>query len=433
MNQDKNSTSNQIDTVIKPKYIRDENDVVVVSGLGKKYELYNRPRDRLFGLLGAAKKGQIHWALNNVSFALKPGQCLGLVGNNGAGKSTLLKLLAGTLRPSHGRVSVDGRLTAILELGAGFHPEFSGRDNIFFGGSLIGLDEKKITELLPSIVEFAELNYALNRPVKTYSSGMVVRLAFALITAVEPQVLIIDEALAVGDQNFQKKCVERIAEFKNNGCTIIFCSHSLYHIKQLCDVALWMHCGSAKAFGGTEEVLAQYEFFLRAELKNTRGEEIKQKESLAKDNNSSVEAPLRQRAAKKNDLARIVSVKVKHLSNDELPLLITSDLVVNVAAEAQEDEAPNFAVMLEQASGSGITTVATHTDGVKAQRDIDGLWKIVLTFPEIPLFSGDYVLSVYLFDSSGLVVYDEWLTCQYFKIIYPSVIPGLVRLPHMWS
>lgn len=415
------------------KHMRDEKDVVSVSGLGKRYEFYNRPRDRLVGLLGMGKKGKIHWALNDVSFTLKAGQCLGLVGNNGAGKSTLLKLLTGTLRPTQGSFHVSGRLTAILELGAGFHPEFSGRENIFFGGSLIGLDENKITELLPSIIDFSELADALDRPVKTYSSGMVVRLAFALITAVEPQILIIDEALAVGDQSFQKKCVSRIEEFRNNGCTIIFCSHSLYHIKKLCNVALWMHCGRAEAFGSTEEVLAKYEVFLRTELASTASDQENKKEILGTEKNSlPVDPLLEPRESYQKKLAKIVSVHVSHLNNDEIPLLMTSDLVIMVAAEAQEDDVPNIAVMLEQAVGSGITTVATHTDGVNVQREVDGMWRVTLKFPDIPLFSGEYVLSVYLFDSTGIIVYDEWLKCQYFRIIYPSVIPGLVRLPHVW-
>ena len=198
--------------------------VLRAEDLGKEYRLYDSPRQRLAALLTGKASHRSQWALRGVSFELRRGQCLGVVGDNGAGKSTLLKLVAGTLKPSVGSLQQSGRVTAILELGAGFHPEFSGRDNLFFGGSLIGIGQAEMQALQASIIEFSELGEAIDRPVKTYSSGMVVRLAFALVTAVEPDVLIVDEALAVGDQHFQKKCIERIEVFRNNGCTILFCS-----------------------------------------------------------------------------------------------------------------------------------------------------------------------------------------------------------------
>jgi lipopolysaccharide transport system ATP-binding protein len=186
-----------------------------------------------------------------------------VIGNNGAGKSTLLKLLAGTLQPTTGRLHLQGRVTAILELGAGFHPDFSGRDNLMFAGSFMGISQESLARLAPSIIDFSELHDAIDRPVKTYSSGMVVRLAFALVTAVQPEVLIIDEALAVGDQHFQRKCIARIQQFREAGCTILFCSHSMYHIRQLCGRVLWLADGRLKAMGETEQVLAAYDMSLR--------------------------------------------------------------------------------------------------------------------------------------------------------------------------
>ena len=238
--------------------------VLTAEGLGKRYRLFASPRERLMALLGMADRSKPHWALKDVSFELKRGQCLGVIGDNGAGKSTLLKLLAGTLQPSHGQLQRQGRVTAILELGAGFHPDFTGRDNLMFGGSFIGLTQADMLRLSDEIIAFSELGEAIDRPVKTYSSGMIVRLAFALVTAVQPEVLIIDEALAVGDQNFQKKCVQRIEAFRTNGCTILFCSHSLYHVRHLCNVALWLDGGQVREFGDTEAVLGAYETHVRA-------------------------------------------------------------------------------------------------------------------------------------------------------------------------
>ena len=234
-----------------------------VSGLGKCYGVYARPQQRLRRLLTGAAAPHQHWSLRNINFSLHQGQCLGVIGDNGAGKSTLLKLLAGSLQPSQGQVLRTGRLTAILELGAGFHPEFTGRDNLQFAGGFMGFSAAEMQRLTPSILDFAELGEAIDRPIKTYSSGMAVRLAFALVTAVQPEVLIIDEALAVGDQHFQKKCVERIDRFRQNGCTILFCSHSLYHVRQLCDQVLWLDKGQVRGMGRTEDIITAYETHVR--------------------------------------------------------------------------------------------------------------------------------------------------------------------------
>ncbi|WP_460509721.1 ABC transporter ATP-binding protein [Hydrogenophaga soli] len=361
----------------------------------------------------------MHWALANLTFSLHRGQCLGVVGNNGAGKSTLLKLLAGTLQPTTGSVTCSGRVTAILELGAGFHPDFSGRENLRFAGALIGLSPESLTALEQSIIDFAELGVAIDRPVKTYSSGMVVRLAFALVTAVQPEVLIVDEALAVGDQNFQKKCVERIEQFRQNGCTILFCSHSLYHVRQLCDVALWLDKGQVRAFGETESVLASYEASLRVEAAP---------ETSAEETTALPDAPRKSPAE-----AQLVKVWAESLDDGAPPLLQAPDLVVTVRAKSPGDLAPSIGLMLEQAHGVGITSMASHAEGATPRRVGADEWEITLTFPDLPLHTGEYALSAYLFDAKGLVVCDEWKNCLHFKLVHPTQTPGLVRLPHRWS
>lgn len=402
--------------------------VLDVQQLGKEYRLYDSPRDRLKALVTGRTHHRSHWALQDVSFALRRGQCMGVIGDNGAGKSSLLKLVAGTLQPSKGSIVRVGRVTAILELGAGFHPDFSGRDNLYFGGSLIDIPASEMARLEASIIAFSELGEAIDRPVKTYSSGMAVRLAFALVTAVEPDVLIIDEALAVGDQHFQKKCVERIDAFRRNGSTILFCSHSLYHVRQLCDVTLWLNGGRAQAFGETESILGSYEAHVRAQ-------------DLAQASAASAADPkardgMRNRhvdALPPDAKAGIMSVQVAQLGAGDPPMLLSKDLVVTVTARVQGDERPSIGVMLEQAHGVGVTSVATHADGTAPVRSADGAWCSTLTFPDLPLHTGEYVLSAYLFDSQGLVVYEEWPRCASFKLIHPSLTPGLVRLPHHWT
>ena len=415
-----------------------EGDTVLsVPGVGKEYKLYSSPRARLKALLTGRAAHRSHWALRGVSFDLRRGQCIGVIGDNGAGKSSLLKLLAGTLQPSMGSIERVGRVTAILELGAGFHPDFSGRDNLYFGGSLIGIDHAEMVRLESSIIEFCELGEALDRPVKTYSSGMAVRLAFALVTAVQPDVLIIDEALAVGDQHFQKKCIERIMAFRSNGCTILFCSHSPYHIRHLCDVALWLDGGQVAQFGATEPVLAAYD-------QHTRKRQSEE-QALACSGTRIVtgreiipvspepDAPL---SAIDAGSACILSVDVKELGEpqgDRPGVLHSSDLVVTITVRGRGNERPNIGFMIEQSKGVGITSLATHEDGAVPVQLEDGSWRSVLSFPELPLHTGDYVISAYLFDETGMAVYDEWFQFLHFSFIFPKPLPGLVRLPHRWE
>lgn len=224
----------------------------------KVYKLYGRPLDRLKELLLHKPLHRELVALSGVTFSLEQGETLGIIGDNGAGKSTLLKILARTLSPSHGSVEVRGLVTSLLELGSGFHPEFSGTENIFFYGSLLGIDTARMKRRLNQIVEFAELGDFINYPIKTYSSGMHVRLAFSVATAVDPDVLIIDEALSVGDQYFQKKCLEKMDEFKRKAKTIIFCSHDLYQVKTFCAKTMWLDHGQVRMFGESTAVINAY-------------------------------------------------------------------------------------------------------------------------------------------------------------------------------
>lgn len=419
-----------------PSALQDESgpSTLKISGLGKEYRLFQSPQQRLWSLLTNQRNFTSHWALRGVSLELKRGQCLGLIGDNGAGKSSLLKLLAGTMQPSEGHIHRKGRVTAILELGAGFHPDFTGRQNLYFGGSLIGITAAQMQQLEAEIIAFAELHDAIDRPVKTYSSGMVVRLAFALVTAIEPDLLIIDEALAVGDQHFQKKCVERIEAFRNHGCTILFCSHSLYHVQRLCDTALWLHQGQPRALGPTPEVIAAYEAHVRL-----------QQAPPADTQDAGTTAPVPGEAAMAEPVLDAAPQAHAHIEAVQLPDLVqppgedcarlaSPHLRITVRARTSGGERPHFGVMLEQAGGGiGITTAGTHVDGTQPVLDKDGAWTATVTFTDLPLHTGQYSVSAYLFDSMGLVVYDEWKDCARFQHVYARSTPGLVHLPHQWS
>ena len=232
-----------------------------VEQLGKLYPIYDHPRDRLLQAFWGNRKQLFRpfWALQNVSFQLKRGQTLGVVGRNGSGKSTLLQLICGTLTPSCGEVWVNGRIGALLELGSGFNPEFSGLENVYLNGTLLGLTQKEIDSKLDAILDFAGIGDFIHQPVKTYSSGMAVRLAFAVQAHVEPDLLVVDEALAVGDEMFQKKCYAHLETLKENGTAILLVTHSCPQILQHCDQALLLSGGQLKLHGSPKLITSTYQ------------------------------------------------------------------------------------------------------------------------------------------------------------------------------
>jgi lipopolysaccharide transport system ATP-binding protein len=234
--------------------------VVLVQNVSKLYRLYQRPSDRLFELL-PFRKAPLHanfWALKNVSFSVEAGEILGIVGPNGSGKSTLLQVVSGILRPTSGRVSIEGRVAALLELGAGFNPDFSGRENVFLNSEIMGLSRRHTEKIFPSIQKFADIGDFIDRPVKEYSSGMYVRLAFATAIHVEPDILIVDEALAVGDAIFANRCLQKLEELRDRKVTILFVSHDLGLVKRLCHRAILMTKGEILSEGRPTDVVNRY-------------------------------------------------------------------------------------------------------------------------------------------------------------------------------
>ncbi len=230
--------------------------------LTKHYRVYLQPSDRLKEMVLRTPCHQLVEALKGVSFQVPAGGTLGVIGENGSGKSTLLKILAGTTQPSGGRLVKKGRTAALLELGSGFHPDFSGRKNIHLNAALLGLNEKEIKEKEPEIIAFSELEGVIDRPVKTYSSGMYMRLAFSIAISVDPDILIIDEALSVGDQYFQQKCIDRMAQIRDSGKTFLFCSHSMYLIAELYQKSVWLHQGKVRDYGDSADVVGTYLAYL---------------------------------------------------------------------------------------------------------------------------------------------------------------------------
>lgn len=243
--------------------------LIEFANVSKVYQLGERHttlREAIASTFRSQAALQSFWALNDVSFKVERGEALGIIGHNGAGKSTALKLLAGITNPTHGQIKMSGRTAALIELGAGFHPELSGRENIYLNASFMGLSNKQVNHLLPDIVEFAGLERFIDVPMKRYSSGMYVRLAFAVATHAQADILLIDELLSVGDAAFQQKCMDKMTELKHNGATIVFVSHNLWAVESFCDRALLLRSGVVEAQGELQHVINQYRQYERSDL-----------------------------------------------------------------------------------------------------------------------------------------------------------------------
>lgn len=248
-----------------------------VSDLSKVYKLYDRNRDRVIEALGLSRRVRYHehYALNHVSFDIRRGETVGIIGSNGAGKSTILKIITGVVQPTSGTLTVDGRISALLELGAGFNQEYTGMENIYLNGTMMGYSRSEVEERIPAILEFADIGEFIHQPVKMYSSGMFVRLAFALAINIDPDILVVDEALSVGDVFFQSKCYKKFDEFKEQGKTILFVSHDLSSISRYCDRAILLNKGKLVAEGTPPAMIDLYKK-VRAHQVDDEGHDLRQ-------------------------------------------------------------------------------------------------------------------------------------------------------------
>ncbi|MCB1918689.1 MAG: ABC transporter ATP-binding protein [Candidatus Competibacteraceae bacterium] len=377
-----------------------------ISHLSKVYRLYDQPIDRLKELLFQRRRHSDFVALQEVSFDLPHGRTLGVVGNNGAGKSTLLQMIAGTLTPSSGMIERDGTVLGLLELGVGFHTEFTGRQNIFLYGDVLGLSRRLVQARFDEIVAFAELESFVDRPLKTYSTGMRMRLAFSLIASLDPDILIVDEALSVGDVYFQKKCIDRMMEFRNRGRAILFCSHSLYQISMFCDETLWLEAGRVRQYGETSRVLPAYEAW-----QAQRNAHREQAEADARP-----EMP-----------ARIVSLELLN----ELPCRCGDDLCFRLQLECSRDDLPyHLTLSIKMDDGRGVYVTGTHLAGRPPLRGRQR--EVRITYPRAPLLGGLYSAHARIFDDQGLMVYHEKIFPE-LEVRKDSRELGICYLENFWE
>ena len=378
--------------------------IVSAHGLGKTYRVYARPIDRVLEAFGGRVRHRAIEALADVDFEIGQGQSLGVVGENGAGKSTLLKILSGVTRPSHGSLDVSGRVATMLELGMGFHNELTGRQNIRLNAAMMGFSDEEADAKTPAILDFAELGDFIDRPVKTYSSGMAMRLGFAISAQVEPDVLIIDEALSVGDGYFQKKCMDRIRELLDGGCTLLFCSHAMYYVSAFCEQALWLRDGRPAALGPAEEVVREYEHFLGR--KNDR--------RLRHEAEEARRGP--------------VWIEAVHLEGHLEP---DDPLVIEIETSASDaDRLTHVAVGLDLSNGTQVCAFSTHRDGLDA---LEGSYRLRLELPSLPLQKGELDLYVFLMDEEALHAYDQRIVPQAVRVDPARYSIGLLDPPHRFE
>ena len=417
-------------------------------GLGKRYTLFDRPTDRLRQLLWGAHRagGRDFWALREVDFEVARGEVVGIVGRNGAGKSTLLQMVCGTLTPTEGALQVNGRVAALLELGAGFNPDFSGVENVYMNAALMGLTRAQVDARLDEILAFADIGSFVHQPVKTYSSGMYVRLAFATATSVRPDILVIDEALSVGDGAFARKSFDRIMALKDAGATILFCSHAMYHVHALCSRAMWLDSGRLRMIDAAARVTAAYEAALAesagapAAAAEAGGSVLaamttEAGDAAPADATTAAAAAAQPPAPPGSAALRGIVATVDGAATPPL-LARTGQTELALRVRFASDPAlpcPSVAVGIEHVSGTVVASALSANDGVPLTRDAAGSGEAVLRFERLPLLKGDYLISVILACERGLHVYEIAQRAVALRVEQTGLEQGLVTLPHRWE
>ena len=389
---------------------------IVVDGVSKRFRLYHERNQSLKVALLRGRRAVVDefWALRDVSFEVPQGSSFGLIGENGSGKSTLLKCMARILRPEEGSIRLDGKVSALLELGAGFHPELSGRENVFLNGAILGLSQKELQRKFDEIVSFAGLEQFIDQPVKNYSSGMYVRLGFSVAINVDPDVLLVDEVLAVGDEVFQRKCNEKFADLKARGKTIVLVSHSMTHVHNICDTVAWLDHGRVKMIDAARKVVDEY-------VGNVQLDRTVDGESGGERWGSGE--------------ARVESVELLNAAGVRVTQLHTGD-AATIRLHYRFDEPvdkPVFGITIQTIDGTHVSGPTTR-DADEVPDRLFGGGHVDLTFDRLMLLPGTYDVNVSLQDYSCLHPYDFRHKVLRFDVEpgQPHESFGLVALGGCW-
>ncbi len=408
-------------------------DAIVVQGLSKRFRRYgpDRPRTLQEALLHGLKSlrpVEEFWALQDVSLNIPTGRMVGLIGPNGAGKSTLLRLIGGVGVADRGSVQINGRLGALIDLGAGFHPDLTGRENVYINGIISGLTRREVEEQFDSIVAFAELEEFIDNRIHTYSTGMQMRLAFAVAVHIHPEILLIDEVLSVGDLAFQNKCLERIAQFKASGCTILLVSHSTDLVRQMCDETIWLRAGQVAAHGPSEVVVKQYV----AEMM----EETRRRAPSSRP--ASVRTPGGELRFNENRFGslemEIVQVNLcDSRGNPVSELERGAPLTVEIKYSCREPvHSPIFSVTISKEDGQVCCDISTQASG-KSLPTLQGDGRIYLDFERLDLAGGKYFIDSGAYETSWAYVYDYHWHAYPLGIMGVQDGKGVLQPPCKWK
>lgn len=421
----------------------EDNIVIKIENLSKIYKLYDRPIDRMKESLSIRKKkyGREHYALNDITFEVKKGETLGIIGTNGSGKSTILKIITGVLTPSLGNVEVNGKISALLELGAGFNPEYTGLENIYLNGTMLGYTKEEMEKKLNPIIEFADIGEFIDQPVKTYSSGMFARLAFAVAINVEPEILIVDEALAVGDVRFQIKCMDKMKKMMEGGTTVLFVSHDINTIRKFCMKAIWLNNGIMKSIGEVNRVSDEYLDFLKCAENNnkTQNENKTEEETKEEQIENETKEQNQENKSKLNEykgiIAEVVDFKILNKSNNIVNVAKFDEyLKIEVTYEVYDKNIkdPVLGIAIKRIDEDYICGLNTLLDKVSIPWK-HGKNKFQLEYPNgTRSVGGKYYFDVALFEQTATVpiqyisrIKEIIITCDY-------IGEGRYIIPHVW-
>ncbi len=405
--------------------------MISVNDVSKLYKLYDNPADRLKETFSLKHKSyhRDFYALNNVSFEIGKGETVGIVGRNGSGKSTLLKMLTGVLNPTSGNIQVNGKISALLELGAGFNMDYTGLENIYLNGTIMNIPKETMDQRLQQILNFADIGDYINQPVRTYSSGMFVRLAFAVAINVEPEILIVDEALAVGDTRFQLKCMDKFLELMEKGTTILFVSHDINMIKRFCNRAIWINQGNLIMDGDTDEVTDRYLDFLKSDDVSVIPEKVEAKEEEPESDDKKLEL------LEKVDIAEIYSVTMYNEKKKKIDEINHGERVyVKIKYYVNEIsiEQPVIGVAIRSIDEEYICGLNTLLDKKRVPWE-NGINEITLVYNSFNLTGGNYYFDVAIFDQTATVPIDYKSRIKTFFVKMDYIAEGVLVMDHNWK